>query len=91
MDLQTKHDTYLFGELIEEGSRVHLIEAAQDDTLKHWNLELYLTRYFNISLGLAFEDYEYIILAQEGIPPDNELFELVLLDTETYSLYQREE
>ena len=90
-DQDILHDTYLFGELIEEGSRVHLIKAAQDDTLTHWNLELYLARYFNISLGLALEDSEYIILAQEGIPPDDELFEIVPLDTETYRLYQREE
>ena len=39
------HDTYLFGEIIEEGTRVHLVESLEN----HWKLELYLTRYCDIS------------------------------------------
>jgi len=82
------HDTYLVGDNIEEGTRVHLIEAVKYDSLKHWNLELYLARYFNISLGAPRQDTKYIILGEEAVPPD-ELFELIPLDTETYHLYQR--
>lgn len=90
-DQDILNDTYLFGELIEEGCRIHLIESAQDETLKHWNLELYLARYFNISLGAPEKDSEFIILAEEAEPPKEELFELVPLDTKTYLLYRRKD
>ena len=81
------HDTYLFGEIIEEGSRVHL-EAIEKD---HWRLELYLLRYFNISLGAPNAETEYYIQGPEGAEPDENLFQLVPLDTETYKLYQKKE
>ena len=89
-DQDILHDTCLFGEIIEEGSRVHLeAEFSPEDSLRHWNLELYLARYFNISLGAAIEDCKYIIFFEDGTPPDENIFESVPLDTETYLLFQR--
>jgi hypothetical protein len=86
------HDTYLMGEIIEDGSRVHLEAAySPSDSLRHWNLELYLARYFNISLGASLEDTRYLIYFEDGIPPDQTLFEPVPLDTRTYSLYRKQD
>jgi hypothetical protein len=89
-DRDILHDTYLFGGIIEEGSRVHLeAEVSQKDSLRHWNLELYLARYFNISLGAPLEDAWYIIFFEGGSQPEADIFERLPLDTETYLLYQR--
>lgn len=89
-DQDILHDTYLFGEIMEEGSRIHLeAQFHPEDFLKHWNLELYLARYFNISLGAPIEDCRYLVFYEDGSPPDENIFELIPLDVETYSLYRR--
>ena len=91
-DQDILHDTYLIGEVIEEGTSVHLeAEVSQRDSLKHWNLELYLARYFNVSLGEPLKDSRYIIYYEGGSFPDHEVFEQVPLDTEIYLLYQRKD
>ena len=86
-DQDILHDTYLFGEIIEEGTRVHLMESPED----HWRLELYLTRYCDISLGAPVKDSRYIIRSLRDAPPDEELFELIPIDTKAYELYQEKE
>jgi len=83
-DQEILHDTYLFGEIIEEGTRVHLVESQED----HRRLELYLTRYFDISLGAPVKDSKYIIRSLKDAPPDEELFKLIPTDTRAYELYQ---
>ena len=91
-DRDILQDTYLMGEVIEEGTRVHLMaERSQMDSLKHWNLELYLARYFNISLGEPLKDSRYIIFCEDGSLPDEDVFEQVPLATETYLLYKRKD
>lgn len=82
------HDTYLIGEFVEEGSRVRL-EAAHENPMSHWNLELYLTRYFEISLGEELEKTDYIIQDDFASPPERQEFELLPLNTRTYHLYRR--
>ena len=82
------HDTYLMGEVLEEGSRVRL-EAIHDNPFSHWNLELYLGRYFDISLGASLEETSFIILDENTAPPDPRVFESLPLKTETYHLYRR--
>jgi 4-amino-4-deoxy-L-arabinose transferase-like glycosyltransferase len=89
-DQDILHDTYLFGEVIEEGNRVRL-EAYYEDPLSHWNLELYLARYFNISLGAPLRKTEYLILDDQVPPPDRQVFEPLPLDTRTYHLYRRKQ
>jgi len=54
-------------------------------------LELYLARYFNVSLGEPLKDSRYIIYYEGGSFPDHEVFEQVPLDTEIYLLYQRKD
>lgn len=82
-DQDILHDTYLFGEIIEEGTRVHLVKSLED----HWRLELYLTRYCDISLGAPLKETNYIIRSLKDGPPDEELYELIPIDTEAYELY----
>ena len=89
-DQDILHDTYLFGEVIDEGSRVRL-EAYYENELSHWNLELYLARYFDISLGAPLGKTEYLILDDQVPPPDRQVFEPVPLDTRTYHLYRRKQ
>ncbi len=86
-DQDILHDTYMFGEIIEKGTRVHLVESQED----HWRFELYLTRYCEISLGAPFEDSKYIIRSFNDAPPDEELYELISKDTRAYELYQSKE
>jgi 4-amino-4-deoxy-L-arabinose transferase-like glycosyltransferase len=86
-DQDILHDTYMFGEIIEKGTRVHLVESQED----HWSFELYLTRYCEISLGAPLEDSKYIIRSFNDAPPDGELFELISKDTKVYELYQPKE
>jgi hypothetical protein len=87
-DHDTLHDTYLFGEIIEEGTRIRL-EAVSEYPLDHWRLELYLSRYFEISLGAQRQDAGYIILGPDLPPPDDEAFKHIPLNTQTYQLYQQ--
>ena len=89
-DQNILHDTYLIGENVEEGSRV-LLEAgfSPADPMKHWNLELYLARYFNISLGASPKETSYLIVFEGSSLPDPKLFEAVPLDTRTYHLYRK--
>ncbi len=86
-DEEILHDTYLFGEIIEKGSRVHLVESQED----HWSFELYLIRYCDISLGAPKTESKYIIRSFNDAPPDEELYELISKDTKAYELYQSKE
>ena len=83
-DEEMLHDTYLFGEIIEKGTRVHLVESQEG----HWRFELYLTRYCEISLGAPMEDSKYIIRSFKDAIPDEEQFELIPIETKAYQLYQ---
>ncbi len=84
-DQDILYDTYLFGEIIEEGTRVHLMESQED----HWRLELYLIRYCDISLGAPLKESRYIIRSLKDNPPDEEFFQLISMDTKAYELYQK--
>jgi hypothetical protein len=84
-DQNILHDTYILGDKIGKGTRVRL-EASQGD---HWNFELYLIRYFNISLGSPMKDTRYIIRNRNDNPPDEASFKLIPLPTKTYNLYER--
>ena len=83
-DQDILHDTYLFGEIIEEGTRVHLLDAQED----HRSFEMYLSRYCEICLGAPLKETKYIIRSLNDAPPDEELFKLIPMDTKAYELYQ---
>lgn len=85
-DKDILHDTYIIGEEIGEGTRVRL-DTRQGD---NWNFELYLIRYFNISLGSPIKDTKYIICRKNDNPPEDKSFNLVPLQTMTYRLYKRQ-
>jgi 4-amino-4-deoxy-L-arabinose transferase-like glycosyltransferase len=85
-DQNILHDTYILGEEIGEGNRIRL-DTSQGD---NWSFELYLIRYFNISLGSSIKDSRYIIRGLNDDPPNDESFKLIPLHTKTYKLYKRE-
>jgi hypothetical protein len=86
-DQDILHDTYILGEAIGEQNNI-LLDGGVNDT---WSFELYLIRYYNISLVSGSEKSRIMVKHITSNTPADPMYEPVSVPTRLYKLFERKE
>jgi 4-amino-4-deoxy-L-arabinose transferase-like glycosyltransferase len=78
-------DVKAIGEVIPSGSTICISKEVYDE----WNLQMYLIRYHDISVGLECNNTSYLLTSKLNEQNVSDTFELLKIDLNKYKLYQQ--